>query len=97
MRRKIIIDGKEYPIRVTIGAMVAYKRDTGEDFTSFKGDDMEKVGLILYHATRSACKADGVVFPFEKPEDMLDFIDMEQASEILGDGGGDKAGDPKKN
>ncbi len=81
---KIKINGKTYPARMTIGAMIAYKRDMGEDFTQFKGDDMEKLGCIVYHAIRTACKADGLAFPFDKPEDLLDCIELEQAAEVLG-------------
>ena len=46
---KIKLQDKEYPVRLTIGAMVQYKRDTGEDFSQFKGDDMEKLGCIIFH------------------------------------------------
>ena len=81
---KIKIQGKEYPVRLTIGAMVAYKRDTGEDFTQFRGDDMEKLGCIIFHAVRTACKSDGVAFPFDKPDDMIDYVDMDQATAALG-------------
>lgn len=81
---KIKIQGKEYPVRLTIGAMVAYKRDTGEDFTQFRGDDMEKLGCIIFHAMRTACKSDGVAFPFDKPDDMIDYVDMDQATAALG-------------
>lgn len=94
---KINIKGKEYPVRLTIGAMVAYKRDTGEDFTQFRGDDMEKLGCILFHSARVACKIDGIDFPFQSADEMLDFVDVEQASLALGMTSEPTKGDPKKN
>lgn len=81
---RINIKGVDYPVRLTIGAMVQYKRATGEDFTKFKGDDMEQLAQIIYFATRSACKADGVAFPYDSHEEIMDYIDMERATEILG-------------
>lgn len=84
----ITIQGKQYPFRLTIGAMVRYKHDTGEDFSEFKGNDMEKLGMIVYHGTRSACRAEGIDFPFEKKEDMLDYIDVQEAVAVLGGGEG---------
>ena len=96
--KKIKIQGKEYPVRLTIGAMVAYKRDTGEDFTQFRGDDMEKLGCIIFHAVRTAGKSDGVAFPFDKPDDMIDYIDMDQATAALGLAAGQEGvQDAKKN
>ena len=58
--KKVKINGKDYPFRLTIGAMVAYKRDTGEDFSKFNGEDMEKMLHIIFYGIKSACKADSV-------------------------------------
>ena len=41
--KHVAIKGKSYPFRLTVGAMVAYKRDIGEDFSKFNGEDMEKM------------------------------------------------------
>lgn len=84
--KHININGKRYPFRLTIGAMVAYKRDTGEDFSAFRGDDMEKLGAIIFHAVRSACRTEAVPFPFREKEEMLDYIDMQEAAALLGGG-----------
>lgn len=92
--KKITINGKEYPFRLTVGAMVAYKHDTGEDFSEFKGNDMEKLGTIIYHGVRSACKADGIVLPCETKEDLLDYIDMKEAAALLGGEQEDSVGEP---
>lgn len=81
--KKITIRGIEYPCRITIGAMVAYKRETGEDVSSFKGDDMEKLGLLVFHSFRSTCRACSIDFPFSSADEILDYIDMEDASSLL--------------
>lgn len=81
--KKITIRGIEYPFRVTIGAMVAYKRETGEDVSSFKGDDMEKLGVLLFHSLRSSCRACSIDFPFSSEDELLDYIDIKEASSLL--------------
>jgi len=85
MSRKVItLAGKEYPCRLTIGAMVAYKNETGEDFTRFNGENVERLGQIVFFACRSACHADGTEFPFKQADEILDFLDIEQVTDVLG-------------
>ena len=93
--KKIKIQGREYPFCLTIGAMVAYKRETGEDFSQFKGDDMEKLGIIIYHGVKSACKIDNVPFPFHSADEIIDYIDMTDAAKLL-DGDSAKDTDSEK-
>lgn len=81
--KKITIRGIEYPFRVTVGAMVAYKRETGEDVSYFKGDDMEKLGVLLFHSLRSSCRACSIDFPFSSEDELLDYIDIKDASSLL--------------
>ncbi len=95
--KKITIRGREYPFRITIGAMVAYKRETGEDISSFNGDDMEKFGLLVFHSLRSTCRACSIDFPFSSADEILDYIDIGDASSLLDIGvGGPSAGSGEK-
>ena len=83
-KRAINIKGIVYPFRLTIGAMMAYRRDTGEDFTHFDGSDITKLGTIIYHGTRCATLAEDREFPFKTPEEFLSHIDMDDAAQLLG-------------
>lgn len=60
--KEIEINGRTYPCRVTMGAMLRFKRMTGGDIAQVESTDM--VGLItfLYCCVASACNADGVEF-----------------------------------
>lgn len=60
--KEIEINGRTYPCRVTMGAMLRFKRTTGGDIAQVESTDM--VGLItfLYCCVASACNADGVEF-----------------------------------
>ena len=94
--RTVTIKGKNYPFRLTIGAMVAYKKAVGEDFSKFNGEDMEKMLHIIFYGIRSACKADSIEFPYQSPEEIADFIDMERITDLFDAKGVDEDDGSKK-
>ena len=94
--KKVKINGKDYPFRLTIGSMVAYKRDTGEDFSKFNGEDMEKMLHIIFYGIKSACKADGIEFPYQSPGEIADYIDMGQINDLFDSKGVDTDDGAKK-
>lgn len=94
--KHITIQGKPYPFRLTIGAMVQYKGLTDEDFSQFKGDDMLKLGTIIFCGLESACRAEGVPFPFEDAYTLMDYIDVQEAAALLGGGEAAQPGEEEK-
>lgn len=48
------------------------------------GEDMEQLGVIIYHGIKSACKVDGVDSPFNSADEIIDYIGMQEAAELLG-------------
>lgn len=58
---KVIICAKEYPSRVTMGAMIDFKRETGRDVNEI-GADVEQLTMFMYCCVRSACRADKIDF-----------------------------------
>ena len=69
---KIEINGKEYPCRVTMGAMLRFKRETGKDVSEIGEGDVSDLVTFLWCCIVSASKADGVEFGIE----LMDFADM---------------------
>ena len=69
---KIVIAGKEYPCRVTMGALLRFKRATGHDVSSMDYEDMEELMVFVHSCVSSACKADGVDFGL----DVMDLADQ---------------------
>lgn len=67
---EIIIDGKAYPCRQTMGAMLRFKKETGKEVTEIQGD-LSDMCAYLYCCTASACKKDGVKFNMS----LMDFAD----------------------
>ena len=58
---EIVVNGKAYPCRQTMGAMLRFKRETDKEVTEMSGG-LSDACAYLYCCTASACKADGVEF-----------------------------------
>lgn len=69
-RIEIVIDGKAYPCRQTMGAMLRFKKETGKEVTEIN-DNISDMCAYLYCCVASACKHDGV--EFDMP--LMDFAD----------------------
>lgn len=64
--KKIVIttsDGKEYPARMTMGAMLLFKRETGKEVT--ESSSVSDMVTLIWSCCKSACNADGVEFNFD--------------------------------
>lgn len=69
--KRITIDGKEYPCRITMGAMVRFKNETGKDVSKMDTTDVVELVTFLWCCIASASKADGVEFGMS----LMDFAD----------------------
>ena len=77
----IKINGTQYPCRLTMGALLAFKRQTGQDISSFKEEvDIEKMLILLGCCIESACRADGLALPEGFcPDTLADHINLADA------------------
>lgn len=62
---RIKIKDEEYPSRLVMGALLMYKRETGEDVSQMKSDDMEKVLLLMWCCLKCSCQAEGISFEYD--------------------------------
>lgn len=69
MKKKVTIsiDGKEYPCRPTMGAMLDFKDETGKEVTEMDGG-VSDMFTYLFCCIRSACRRDGIDFPLNRTE-----------------------------
>lgn len=82
------IAGKQYPCRVTMGAMLRYKNMTGADVSTLVDGDTIGALTFLYCCVVSTCKADGVEFSMDmetfadglEPDDMAEFFSEMEAT-----------------
>lgn len=60
--KRIRIKGKEYPVRMTLGALLRFKRETGKDVGEIQKTDIADMVILLWCCVASACKSDGMDF-----------------------------------
>lgn len=82
----IRIDGKAYPCRQTMGAMLRFKKETGKEVTEINGS-LSDTCAYLYCCTASACKKDGIKFDMSLMDfaDSLTPDDLDQWAEAVND------------
>ena len=78
--KTIEIKGKQYPCRVTMGAMLRFKRETGRDVSQVDSSDVSDLVTLLWCCIVSASKADGVEFGIG----LMDFADMLDPETLTG-------------
>lgn len=74
----ITIDGKDYPCRMTLGAMVRFERLTGKDVSKMDTSSISEMATLLYCGVKSACNVDGMEFGLS----LDDFCDNLSTDEI---------------
>lgn len=84
--KKIHINGQAYPVRMTMGALLRFKRETGKDVSEIKGNDIADMAILLWCCVASASKADGVEFnlSLEAFADALDPDSLNLLNEEVG-------------
>lgn len=95
---EITINGKSYPCRQTMGAMLRFKRETGKEVTDMDGGSLTDICTFLWCCIVSACKADGIPFDMSLMEfaDAVSPDDMSQWTKSVNEGVEDSESDSKK-
>lgn len=78
--KTITVNGKEYPCRVTMGAMLRFKRETGKDVSEIGQSDVSDLLTLLWCCVASACAGDGVSFKMG----LMDFADRIDTETLTG-------------
>ena len=88
MKKRLVINGKEYPVRMTMGALLRFKQETGRDVSEIRKDDVADLIVLLWCAVKSACAAEKVPFEYglEEFADALSPEDLNVLDENLGTG-----------
>jgi len=83
MKKRIIINGTEYPVRMTMGALLRFKQQTGKDVSECK--DVADMIILLWCMIASACAADNIPFTLslEKFADSCSPEDLNILDEIV--------------
>ena len=78
--KRIEINGKQFPCRMTMGAMLRFKRETGHDVSQMDMNDLSDLVVFIWCCVASASKADGVDFDME----LMDFADRLDPATLSG-------------
>ena len=77
-KNKITINGRSLPVRVTMGALLRFKRATGKEAHEINGD-LEDAVTFMHCCVESACRADGIPFEMDV-ETMADHLSVEDVT-----------------
>lgn len=96
----ITYDGKEYPCRQTMGAMLRFKRESGKEATEIKADSLSDLVTFLYCCVVSECNHQKIEFSHTL-QDFADGVSVEDlnawAAQIMQSGEDADAAEAKKN
>lgn len=87
---EVTINGKVYPCRPTMGAMLRFKKETGKEVTEITSNSFSDLCAYLYCCVASASAADKVPFDMSlmdfadalSPDDMTAWATAVQASAV---------------
>lgn len=106
MRKAINIQvgDRTYPFRMTLGAMLRFKRATGKEVADLDDSNVEEVATLLHACIASTCAADKIPFSltFDEFCDNVSVEDLEAMQALLTEPddapaeSGDAGGDEKK-
>jgi len=74
----VTINGEEFPIRLTMGAILRFKEETGKEVNEAEGT-VDNATLV-WCCIKSACKREGKEFDYS----LMDFADNVDAEDIQG-------------
>lgn len=74
----VTINEEEFPIRMTMGALVRFKQETGKELVEAEGTVDN--ATLLWCCIKSACNREGKEFDYS----ILDFVDFIDVDEING-------------
>lgn len=83
MKGGITINGRVYPVRKTMGALLRFKQETGKDVSEIEG--IADMVILLWCLVASACAADKVPFDLSLQEfaDALEPDDLDVLNDIF--------------
>ena len=76
MKKNLItINGVQYPCRLTLGVIKAFKEQTGIELADI-GADMVALGTLIHIAAGHSCQKEKWSFQWQSADELLDDIDL---------------------
>ncbi len=80
-KRYVTVDGKEYPIKMTMGALIRFEQETGKPFSS-ENLSTSDVAAMMWCCLKSACDHDKVPFDIAA-KDFPDCVSADESNKIV--------------
>lgn len=85
--KTVLIDGVKYPCALTLGAMKAFKSETGKEVseidTASESDKIDLTMCLVFCCIQSASRRDKVELPFSTADEMLDYITPDELADVV--------------
>ena len=94
-KTKIKVGDKEFPCRVTMGAMGRFKNESGKDVSKLEKTNISELVLFVYCCVKSACNADKVEFDYDF-QSFADLMEPDAANSFYEDMGGEEKKRPTR-
>lgn len=94
-KTKIKVGDKEFPCRVTMGAMVRFKNESSKDVSKLDKTNISELVLFVYCCVKSACNADKVEFDYDF-QSFADLMEPDAANSFYEDMGGEEKKRPTR-
>lgn len=94
-KTKIKVGDKEFHCRVTMGAMVRFKNESGKDVSKLEKTNISELVLFVYCCVKSACNADKVEFDYDF-QSFADLMEPDAANSFYEDMGGEEKKRPTR-
>ena len=75
---EVNIDGKVYPCKVSMGALLRFKNETGREFATVQATDVSDICVFVWCCAKSACQREKIDFPLT----VMDFADSIAPEEL---------------
>jgi hypothetical protein len=72
--KQIKLSGRNYPFRLTMGAMIAFKNETGKEISEISTSGLSDIITFLWCCIASASRADHIEFNMS-PQEMADALE----------------------
>lgn len=86
-KNTVLINEVQYPCALTLGAMKAFKFETGKEVSEIdQATDSDKIDLtmmLVFCCIQSASRRDKVELPFSSVDEMLDFITPDELPDVI--------------
>lgn len=92
----VMVNGIDYPCRVTMGAFLRFKGAMGKDVSKMDPSDLSELVTFMWCCVASACAADNLDFPLTLMEFADALSDMDMQTFYRDAGFEDSGGEGKK-